>query len=174
MTDNLGEKEVMDDGEMPVIHVDIRLTRRIGVLPPMAMKSWQAMKSVLFFASLIGIFYAVLRPEAEIHEAIRYTMVFILVWQVWDQIIARHRYGVSHILVTTKGVCFTDDNIYVRWEEIENWKNDGNLLRMKPKAGFGPKGIFAAKECDIPLTEQNREFLLELFRERVPRWKPGQ
>ncbi len=160
------------EDDLPYIHVDIRLTRRIGILPPMAMALWQGMKAVFLIASLLGMFVLVIKPEIQVSDSLRYIMVLMVVWQVWDQLIARRRYGTSHILVTTKGVCLTDENIYVRWEEIESWKNDGNLLRMKPKPGFGPKGFMAPSECDIPLTDRNRAFLLEKFREKVPRWKP--
>ncbi len=172
MSTSDNQDTTQDEDAPPVIHVDIRLTRRIGTLPPMAMQLWQGFKGVLFLLSLVGIMFVTLRPETEVHEALRYTMCFMVLWQVWDKLVARHRYGVSHILVTTKGVCFTDDNIYVRWEDIESWKNDGRLLRMRPKPGHGPKGFLAPKECDIPLTENNREFLLDLFRERVSRWRP--
>lgn len=172
MTENTSSQQDTSEDDLPIIHVDIRLTRRIGVLPPMAMAMWQGMKAFLAIASLLGMFVVVLRPELEVGEALRYAMCLIVLWQFWEHLIAKNHYGTSHILVTTKGVCLTAENIYVRWDDIENWKNDGKLLRMRPKSGHGPKGFMAAKECDIPLTESNREFLLEIFREKVPRWRP--
>ncbi|MFT7618383.1 MAG: hypothetical protein ACI97A_002026 [Planctomycetota bacterium] len=172
MTDDDTSQSESTEDDLPIIHVDIRLTRRIGVLPPLAMSMWQGFKAFLSLASLLGMFLIVLKPEVGVGEGLRYAMCLIVLWQFWEHIVARTQYGVSHILVTTKGVCFTDENIYVRWNDIENWKNDGKLLRMRPKDGHGPRGFMAPKECDIPLTEMNREFLLEIFRERVPRWRP--
>ncbi len=170
-TNDSKNQESSDDG-LTIIHADIRLTRRISLLPPMAMRLWQGMKFVLLIISLAGMLFVVIRPDVEVTEIPRYVMCLIVIWQLWEHLVARRRYGVSHILVTTKGVCFTDENIYVRWEEIESWKNDGRLLRMKPKPGFGPRGFMAPRECDIPLTDRNREFLLDIFREKVARWRP--
>ena len=135
--------------DLPIIHVDIRLTRRIGSLPPIAMSLWQGFKGILALCSLAGMFLLVLRPEVEVDESLRYAMALMVFWQFWEQVISRTSYGTSHILVTTKGVCFTDENIYVRWSEIESWKNDGKLLRMRPKDGFGPRGFMAPKESAL-------------------------
>ena len=173
-SDNQNAPAHQNSGEdgLTIIHADIRLIRRIGVLPPIAMKLWQGLKLFLFLASLLGVIFVAVRPTVDVPELLRWVMCSMVVWQIWEHMVARHRYGVSHILVTTKGVCFTDENIYVRWEEMESWKNDGKLLRLKPKAGFGPRGFMAPTECDIPLTDRNREFLLDIFREKVPRWRP--
>ncbi|MCA9320157.1 MAG: hypothetical protein KDB53_05455 [Planctomycetes bacterium] len=158
--------------DIPQVFVDIRLVRRIGSLSPMVMAMWQGAKGLLFLGALALTLAFLVIPDFNLAHQLRIALAVILAWQVWDQVVAHRNYGLSHILLTTKGVLMTEENLYLRWEEIDSWKQQGNLLRFKPKPGFGAKGLFAASELDVPLSQGNRELVLELFRENVARWKP--
>lgn len=161
-----------EEDEIPRIHADIQLRRTIASLPESTMRAWGNLKRLAFLAALAGLFYICLVPEARVEMTGRLIVVLVVAWMLWDQVFARRRIGTSHILVTTKGVLLTEDNVYVRWEEMESFQHAGDLLRFKLRPDAGPRGLFAPRSFDIPLTANNREFLLELFRERVERWKP--
>ena len=165
---------ILEGDDIPRVYVDIRLTRRMGALSPAATRMWQALKGVLFLVSAIAILGLTIMPRANVPLNVRIALAAMAVWLFWDQVVSRRHWGASHILLTTKGVLFTDENVYVRWDDIESYKVAGNLLRMRPKAGHRPAGLFAPSELDIPLTEGNREHVLELFREYgVPAWRPA-
>ena len=166
------DEDNSEESEIPRIYVDIRIRRTIGIMPPMALAAWQKLKGVFFLGSIVATFFLILRPQFPVQGSFRIVVCLFLAWLLWDQVFARRHYGVSHVLITTKGVLFSDENLYVRWEEIQDWKHAGSLLRLRPKPGFGAKGLFAPRELDIPLTEANGEFLLDMFREKVERWRP--
>ena len=149
-----------------------RLERSSGSMPPVAMACWQGLKSVAFLLSLAGALAYLCWDEFTPTLNLRIVMACIIGWQFWEQVIARRRYGISHILLTSKGVLFTEENVYVKWEDIESYMQHGDMLRFKPAPGCGPRGLFARSELDIPLSKANREFVLDLFKERVTRWKP--
>ena len=163
---------IFEGDDVPRIWVDIRLVRRIRSLPPMAVRAWQALKNLLFVACLASGVALLTVEGLDAPQGLRLLIGVGMVWLVWDQVIARRRPGVSHILLTTKGVLLTDENVYVRWEEIEGWQLGSNLLRFKPKPGFGATGLFAPTWLEIPLAPQNKDIVLEHFREHAKVWKP--
>ena len=145
----------------------------MGALNPTTTRLWQGAKTVLLFATLITTIVQSVYPAADIPANLRVVCAVIVTWLIYEFVIARPNYGVSHILVTTKGMLFTEHNVYVRWEEFESFQIGNGLLRMRPKPEAAPVGFFAPKDLDVPLSEQNRELLLELCRENgVPPWKP--
>lgn len=163
----------MMDDDTPRIWVDIRLTRKLGSMSPDATRMWQGAKGVIFFVALALTIVQSVYPAAGIPANLRIACALMIAWLVYELIIARRSYGVSHILVTTKGMLFTEENVYVRWEDIESYQVGGGLLRVRPTPGHGAKGLFAPKDLDVPLSDQNRELLLDLCRENgVPPWKP--
>lgn len=163
----------MHDDDIPRIWVDIRVTRKLGMLSPAATGMWQTVKAVLFFGALALTIAQSVYPAAGIPANVRIACALVVAWLVYEFVIARRSYGVSHILVTTKGVLFTEENVYLRWEELESFQVGGGLLRLRPKPGYGPEGLFAPRDLDVPLSDQNRELLLDLCRENgVPAWKP--
>ncbi|MCB9833214.1 MAG: hypothetical protein H6807_12135 [Planctomycetes bacterium] len=175
-----------EEDEIPRIYADIELRRTIAGLPQSTIRIWLAFKRLIFLAALGGLFYMVLVPAIsaapdstggyavkDVPEGGRYLITAVVAWMLWDQVFARRRLGTSHILVTTKGVLLTEDNVYLRWSEMESFQNDGKLLRFRLKPGAGPSQAFAPRTYDLPLTQANREFLLDLFREKVERWKPS-
>ena len=163
----------LEGDDIPQIFLDIRLRRTIGSLPPLALSMWLGLKAAMFLASLAGVVALTILPDAEVGLNLRIALSVVLVWLFYEHVLARRHYGVSHILATTKGVLFSDENIYVRWEDIESYKAAPDLLRFRPAPGHGPKGLFAPKELDIPLNDGNRDHIVELFRDNgVKKWKP--
>ncbi len=162
-------EELERDDALPRIYVDIRITRRIRSLPPMTVAIWQAMKKVLFLGAILLAALALSWPEFEISQGLGIAASIMIVWQVWENMIARSHYGVSHILLTTKGILFTAENVYVHWEDVEEWAASGDLLRLTPAPRARPGGLFAPSTLDIPLAHKSRRLVLEVFRREAPR-----
>lgn len=167
------ETDVEDHAEDPIVWVHIRLTKRMGALPPMAVRTWSIFKALLFLGGLVGALYALLVPEGLPTDLARYLVALLLVWFAWDRVFVRGKLGLSHILVTSRGVVFTEYDIYLMWDEIESYQLSPEVLRLKPAPGKGPGDWRGARELDIPVTPRNREILRDLFAENAKRWKPS-
>ncbi|MEZ6195057.1 MAG: hypothetical protein R3F20_04900 [Planctomycetota bacterium] len=167
------EKEAGDDAESPIVWVHIRLTKTMVRFPPFAVATWMFAKRLLFVLGVLGVIYALVAPRQLEPSTIRYVLVALLAWLLWDQIVAPKGYGKSHILVTTRGVVFTEHNLYLDWDDIANYQLSPELLRLEPKPGRGPGALFGKRRLDIPVTPRNREILRDLFAENVERWKPA-
>jgi hypothetical protein len=158
--------------EDPIVWLHIRLNKRMGSLPPMAVRAWTGLKWLFFLFGIGATFFALLVPGGLPTEIGRYLVALLLAWFIWDRVFTRGRLGLSHILVTSRGVVFTEHDLYLMWDEIESYQLSPELLRIKPKPGRGPSDWRGTRELDLPVTVRNREILRDLFGENVERWKP--
>lgn len=155
-----------DDDDYPRVYADIRILRRWKGIPPTAAAVWQTVKGLGFaacgvvaLATLLGAF------EPSLQLAI--FTAFMLCWATWEHVFARHRPGTSHVLVTERGILFTSENVYLRWEEIAQWGGDQKLVRVRPKPGAGRGGWFAPSEYLVPLNDDCRTTVRGCLTERV-------
>jgi len=161
--------ELERDDALPRIYVDIRITRRIRSLPATTVAIWQGMKKVLFLGAVLLAVLALCWPDFVISQGLGIVAAILIVWQIWENMIARSHYGVSHILLTSKGILFTAENVYIPWEDVESWAASGDLLRLTPSPQARPGGLFAPSTLDIPLAHKSRHLVLEVFRKEAPR-----
>ena len=155
------------DDDSPRIHIHMRLRRTMGFLPPMGVKAWLWLKSLVMLAALAVAVVHLMTPAVVTSETLRWVVGLIVVWFVYDQLANRYQYGTSHIIVATNGVFFTEDNIHLRWEDIESYSAEPTLLRLKPRPAALPGGLFVRRRYEIPITDRTREPLLEAFQDNA-------
>lgn len=166
------ETRVFEGDDIPKIFASIKLRKSLGVLPPGAQSAYLVFKGAVFLVGLAIAITCIITPDFIRGTGLRIPLAVLVGWFYYDQVVARRNYGTSHVLVTSRGVLLTDENVYVYWDDIESYQHAGNVVRFRPKPGAGPAGLFAPKELDVPINDANREVVLDEFRSRVKRWKP--
>lgn len=163
----------LEGDDVPRVIVTIKLRRSIGSLPVAAQHLWSAVKAAVFLIGTAAAVVTTIWPNAlALPLQLRIAIALVVIWFVWDRTWARRTSGTSYILVTTHGVLISDENLYVKWDEIESYQIGSDRVRLRPKPEARPTGAFAPREFDIPLDAANRPLIADLFAENVSRWSP--
>lgn len=161
-----------EDDDRPVVHVALRIKKGVRSMPGFAGIAWSALKTVLLVVFLGLALWIVIDEAADVRTGGRWLIALGLVFGLYDRVMVRPRLGTFHVLVTDRGILFSEHQLYLPWDGIESYQIAGDLLRVRAKPEHAPRGLLAPRELDVPLTAANRPILTELFRERAPRWRP--